>query len=169
MKNSEYKNMLKIVNKITNHDQNAEDLMHDVLAQLQKNEKYNSLSEKDKLFFFIKSVQNQFYSNTSNYTRKYRKFSHLELEETLDVPDTIYEEQPTIDWIKETLELELQQNPDFWYRKGIFDLWIRHNGFVERVHKQTQIPRYEIKDVVVRMHTWLKDKWKNYNNEQSET
>lgn len=155
--------MLKAVIKITNNDPKAEDLMHDVLLQLQNNEKYNLMEGKDRLYFFIRAVQNQFYSNSSGFVRKYKRYSFVELKDTFDIEEDIYIEKPSIEWIKETLEAEAQRNPDFWYRKGIFELWLKHNGFIERVHKQTTIPRYEIKDVVNKMKAWLNQKWKQEN------
>lgn len=164
MTKTEYDKMLKAVIKITNNDNRAEDLMHDVLIQLNKNVKYNLMNEKTRLYFFIRAVQNQYYSNSSSFVRKYKRYSFEELKDTFDIETDIYNERPSLEWIYETLNQETEKNADFWYDKGIFELWLKHNGFIERVHKQTTIPRYEIKDVVNRMKLWLNQKWKEYKN-----
>jgi hypothetical protein len=166
MKQTEYNKYLKATKKITSNDSQAEDLMHDVLIMLQNNAKFNNLSEKDRLFFFVRAMQNQYYSNSSHYTRTYKKYQFQEMVENYDVVEYIYEEQPTLDWIKETLESELKINPQFWYNKGIFELWLEHEGFIERVHKQTKIPRYSIKDTIAFMKGWIKIKWKEYKEWQ---
>ena len=133
--------------------------MHDVLVMLLKNEKFNNLSSKDKLFFFVRSMTNQFNSKSSHYTRNYKKYTFQEIQSDFDVEDTIYEEEPTLDWISEIMEQEVHINPDFWYEKGIFELWIKHKGFIERIHRQTKIPRYSIKETIEQTKKWIKQKW----------
>lgn len=160
MNKNDYKKMLTIVKKITNDDERAQDLMHDVLIQLNTNGKYNLMDEKERLYFFVRAVKNQFYSNSSLFVRKYKKYSFEELKENFDIEDDIYLDKPDLIWVQDTLKEEVEKNPDFWYKKGIFELWLKHNGFVERVHKQTMIPRYEIKDVVENIKLWLNQKWK---------
>lgn len=164
MKETEYNKYLKASKKITSNHELATDLMHDILIMLQKNNKFNNLSEKDRLFFFVRAMKNQFYSNSSYYTRTYKKYEFDELVEKNDMVEHIYDEEPTLDWIKETFESELKKNPDFWYNKGIFELWVKHDGFIERVHKQTKIPRYALKDTISYMKEWIKIKWKEYKS-----
>jgi hypothetical protein len=164
MNQTEYNRYLKATRKITSNDNDAQDLMHDVLVMLQKNIKFNNLSEKDRLFFFIRAMKNQFHSNSSHYTRTYKKYQFGETVENIELQDYIYDEEPTLDWINELLALELKNNPDFWYNKGIFELWLKNDGFIERVHKQTKIPRYSIKDTINEMKGWVKIKWKQYKD-----
>jgi len=164
MTNKEYKDYLQLTIKITGGDDRASDLLHDVMIQLSDNTKYKELSPNDKKYFLVKSIQNQYYSNSSSFKRKYKKYSFVELEETFEKVDTIYEEEPTMEWVKETLEEELKKNPDFWYNKGIFDLWIKHNGFIERIHKQTSIPRYSLKDTIKEVKKLIKTKWREYKD-----
>jgi hypothetical protein len=163
MTEKQYRQFLKASKNITNNDKDAQDLMHDVLIMLDKNETFNNLSNSDKLFFFIRAIKNQFNSNSSYYTRNYKKYSFTELNKDFDVSDTIYEEKPSLDWIKEIMEQEIHKNPDFWYQKGIFELWIEHKGFIERIHKQTRIPRYSIKETIDGTKKWINQKWKEQN------
>lgn len=158
-----YKQYLKASMTITKNDRDAQDLMHDVLIMLSKNETFNNLSNADKLFFFVRALKNQFNSNSSFYTRNYKKYTFKELKVDFDIPDTIYEEKPSLDWIKEIMELEVHDNPDFWYEKGIFELWIEHKGFIERIHKQTRIPRYSIKETIEETKRWINKKWNEQN------
>jgi hypothetical protein len=158
-----YRQYLKASKSITKNDKDAQDLMHDVLIMLDKNETFNNLSNGDKLFFFVRALKNQYSSNSSFYTRNYKKYTFQELRLDFDTADTIYEEKPSLDWIKEIMEVELESNPDFWYEKGIFELWVEHKCFIERVHKQTRIPRYSIKETIEQTKKWILKKWEEQN------
>lgn len=166
MTNKEYKKYLELTKKITGGDDRAPDLLHDIMIQLSDNKKYLELSPQEQKYFLVRAIQNQYYSNSSGFKRKYKKFNFVELQETFELVHTIYEEQPTMEWVKETLEEELKNNPDFWYNKGIFDLWIKNNGFIERIHKQTFIPRYALKDTIKEVKALIKIKWRQYKDGQ---
>ena len=74
MNEKQYNNFKAISKKICNGDEKSEDLMHDVLLQLDKNKVYNTLSEKDQVFFFIRTISNQYRSNNSLFKRTYKKY-----------------------------------------------------------------------------------------------
>lgn len=168
MRETRYREYKLLAKRITKGDERYIDLLHDVLIQLQTNDKWNNLNTKEEqLYFLSKALTNQFYSNSSSFQRTYKRYSHMELQETLDISDTIYEEQPTIEWINEALEEQLKEDPHFWYEKGIFELWVKHNCFIERVHKQTKIPRYSIKETINQVKDLLINKWKKYKECQS--
>jgi hypothetical protein len=164
MNQQQYKKYYKAAIKITSDHNDAQDLMHDVLIMLTKNEKYNNLSDTNKFFFFIRTMMNQYRSNSSHYTRNYKKYNFEELKTDFNIQDSIYEEQPSLDWIRETMDQEIEVNPDFWYDRGIFELWLSHKGFIERVHKQTRIPRYSIKETIEKTKLWINKKWEKYKD-----
>lgn len=161
MEITEYNILKDLVVKITKGDERADDLLHDILIQLSNNEKYKLLPKKEQKYYFIRAVQNQFYSNNSAFHTRYKKYKFEELPNTYEVIDEPYREQPTIEWIKETLEDELKNNPDFWYKKGIFDLYLEHKK-LETIHKKTLIPKYSLRQTLSEIKEWLKLKWEQY-------
>lgn len=159
----QYDKYKKTINKICGGDEKSEDLLHDIIIDLSKNDKYNGLDEKSKLYFFIRTVQNQYYSNNSKFKRTYNKYHFDEYipnyHETKQEEE--YSESPTIDWIKETLEEELKINKDFWYNKGIFELYLEHKK-LEHIHRLTHIPKYSLRITLKEMKLWLNKKWIEY-------
>ena len=164
MDSKQYKNFKQIAYIICGGDERTEDLLHDVLFQLNKNKVYNTLSEKDQVFFFVRTISNQYRSNNSLFRRTYRKYQFEQLTPNIELVDEAYQERPTMDWIREMLETELEVNPSFWYNKGIFELWIENKGFIERIHKQTKIPRYSIIDTINEVKKLINQRWKTYND-----
>ena len=158
-----YNKLRKIAHKICKSDDNTDDLMHDVLIQLDTNKVYNTLSEKDKVFFFIKAIKNQYYSNHSQYHKTYRKYIFQEIPINYDPKDKPFNELPTLDWITETLDSELVSNPNFWYNHGIYNLYLKHRK-LEVLHRLTKIPRYSLRMTLREMKEWLNYKWEKYNN-----
>lgn len=151
----EYKDLAK---RITKGDERYIDLLHDVLIQLETNEKWNNLPTKEEqMYFLTRTLTNQFYSNNSKFQKTYRKFSS----EAIDIPDEIdvpYQDRPSIEWINNLLETELKNNPDNWYNIGLFKLYMEHKK-IEPIHKKTLIPRYSIRDTINKMKSWIKNKW----------
>ena len=166
MLNSEYKKYLQVATRITGGDQRSQDLLHDVLLQLSKNDTFDNLNNNDKLYYLTMALKNQFYSNNSHFKRDYRKYEFTELATNYDDIVIEYEEQPTLDWVREVLQDELDKDKDFWYNKGLFELWLDNKGFIDRVHKQTHIPRYSIKDTIKQVQKLLRDRWMIYKNNQ---
>jgi DNA-directed RNA polymerase specialized sigma24 family protein len=161
MNQTQYDKYKKIILKICKNDERAEDLLQDVLLQLSSNIKYNALSEKERVFFFIRTVQNQYYSNNSSFQRTYRKYVFEQLPVNYDPKTEEYKETPTIDWIEETLDQELNDNPERWYEVGIFRLYLQHRK-LEPIHRQTKIPKYSLRITLKEMKEWIKNKWIKY-------
>ena len=161
MNKSQYDKYKKIILKICKNDERAEDLLQDVLLQLSSNIKYNALSEKERVFFFIRTVQNQYYSNNSSFQRTYRKYVFEQLPVNYDPKTEEYKEIPTIEWIEETLDTELKDNPERWYEVGIFRLYLQHRK-LEPIHRQTKIPKYSLRQTLKDMKAWINNKWIEY-------
>jgi hypothetical protein len=153
-----YREYLELAKKLTKGDERYIDLLHDVLIQLETNEKWNNLqTPKEQMYFLTRTLINQYYSNNSHFNKTYRKFSS----EIIDIPeeeDTPYQEKPSIEWINNLLDNELNTNPDNWYNIGLFKLYMEHRS-IEPIHKKTKIPRYSIRDTIKEMKGWIKTKW----------
>jgi hypothetical protein len=153
-----YEQYRELARKITKGDERHIDLLHDILIQLETNEKWNNLpTEQEQLYFLTRTITNQFYSNNSKFQRTYRKFNS----EAIDIPDKEdepYEDRPSIEWINNLLDNELNTNPDNWYNIGLFKLYMEHRS-IEPIHKKTKIPRYSIRDTIKEMKGWIKTKW----------
>ena len=161
MNQTQYEKYKKIILKICKNDERSEDLLQDILLQLSSNVKYNALSEKERVFFFIRTVQNQYYSNNSSFQRTYRKYVFEQLPVNYDPKIEEYKEIPTLEWVEETLDKELNDNPDKWYEVGIFRLYLKHRK-LEPIHRQTKIPKYSLRQTLKEMKEWIKIKWIEY-------
>jgi len=157
MTKKEYETYKSIALKICKNDEKTEDLLHDVLIQLSNNIKFTGLTGSQKTFFFVKSISNQYYSNNSYFYRQYKKFQYGELYNT-EQKDEQYEEKPTLEWVQEELEKELKNDEDFWYNKGLFEMYMKHKK-LETLHKLTTIPKYSIRQTIKEMKLWLNKKW----------
>jgi hypothetical protein len=153
-----YKQYKQLAKKITAGDERYIDLLHDVLIQLHTNEKWNNLeTEKEQMYFLMRTLSNQFYSNNSKFQKTYRKFA-TEIIQIPDKRDEEYKETPTIEWVNDLLENELKTNPSNWYNVGLFKLYME-NTKVETIHKKTHIQRYSIRATIKEMKAWVKQKW----------
>lgn len=153
----EYKELAK---KITKGDERYIDLLHDVLLQLETNEKWNSLKTKqEQMYFLTRTLTNQFYSNNSYFNKVYRRFSS-EAVEIPDETDELYQEKPTLEWLNNLLENELKTNPQNWYNIGLFKMYMEYQR-IEPIHNKTRIPKYSIRETIKQMKSWIKIKWEN--------
>jgi DNA-directed RNA polymerase specialized sigma24 family protein len=153
-----YNQYRELARKITKGDERHIDLLHDILIQLETNEKWNNLpTEQEQLYFLTRTITNQFYSNNSKFQRTYRKFNS----EAIDIPDKEdepYEDRPSIEWINNLLDNELNTNPDNWYNVGLFKMYMEHRK-IDLIHKKTNIPKYSIRETIRQMKSWIKSKW----------
>jgi len=163
MQREHYNRYKEISRRITKGDERYEDLLHDVLLQLSNNAKYTALTDTKQNYFFVRTLTNQYHSNNSIFQRTYKKFKFEQINNT-EVADIEYKEQPTIEWIKETLDKELYDRPDMWYEIGLFKMFMEYKK-IEPLHKRTQIPKYSIRNTIKQMKIWLRQKWNRENAE----
>lgn len=158
-----YRQYKELAKKITKGDERHLDLLHDILIQLETNEKWNNLHTKEEqMYFLTRTIQNQYYSKNSKFKKTYRNFSS----EIVEIPESIdeeYQERPSIEWINKLFENELNNNPSSWYNIGLFKLYMEDKK-IESIHKKTKIPKYSIRNTIREMKVWIKKKW----NEQWE-
>lgn len=134
------------------------DLLHDVLIQLESNEKWNNLyTKEEKIYFLTRTITNQFYSNNSKFHKTYRKFNSQSLDIT-DLIDEEYTDRPSLEWVNQTLEDELTNNPNNWYNVKLFKMYLEYKK-IEPIHKKTRIPKYSIRETINHMKKWIKQKW----------
>ena len=153
-----YREYFSIAKRITKGDERARDLLHDVLIQLSNNYKWNNLSNKREQDYFItRTMMNQFNSNNSKFQRTYKKFTFEQVSNVEQI-DTIYEEQPTIEWIQHILENEVNNNPQNWYNVGLFKMYMQERK-IDIIHQKTRIPKYSLRLTIKEMKNWIKEKW----------
>lgn len=158
MNQHQYDKLYQIALKICKGDEKTKDLFHDVMIQLYENKKYNSLNEQEKLYFFVKTISNQYYSKTSRFYRTYNRIKLTEIDYKMGTIDQEYINTPDLIWVKDQLELEKINNPHFWYNAGLFMLYIE-NKKIETLYKKTRIPKYSIRKTINEVKQFLKDKW----------
>jgi DNA-directed RNA polymerase specialized sigma24 family protein len=165
MDQKEYKRYQEIVKKITKGSELSEDLLHDTIIQLSTNDKWNTLPAKEKVFFFIRTITNQFYSNNSYFHKTYKRFQFQEIT-SIEQIETEYEDKPTLEWVNEELEKELKERPENWYDVELFRLYLQDRR-IDAIHRKTKIPKYSIRITIKEMKKWINTKWIEYKNGES--
>lgn len=158
MTQENYNKLKLIVEKITKGNELSEDLFHDVLVQLSTNEKYNKLNDNQKTYYFVRAITNQYYSLTSYFYRTYKKFRVIEIIPDITIAVEEYEDTPSIEWINETLDEELINNPSSWYHIGLFKMYMELKS-ISSLHQKTTIPKYSIRLTIKIIKELLNRKW----------
>lgn len=165
MNNQKYDKFKEIVRTITSDHDLTEELYHEVLSQLYQSPKYSGLTESEQVWFFIRTLKNQYHSSNSRFHKVWRKVKFEEIN-NLSIEDENYQERPSVDWIYKTLQEELERDPNFWYEKGLMELWMKDPN-IDKIHKRTKIPKYSIRDTINKMKKWIIKKWDNeYGKDQ---
>jgi hypothetical protein len=161
MTEKQYNNLKKITQKICNNDLRAEDLLHDVILKFSKNIKYQSLDEPQKVFYFVKTIKNQFHSNNSVFQKENKRYQFEDMSLIRETEDETYYEKPTMDWVNETMSIKLKEDPHYWYEYGIWELYIKHKTLV-KLHQVTKIPKYSLRETLNDVKKMLKINWIEY-------
>jgi len=115
--------------------ENPSDLCQICIEQLINNKKVSKVPDDEKLYFFTRIVQNNYYSKSSPYYYTYTKHKFNEYDNNEEQPDIPYEENPiNLDWVDNELN-----NMD-WYYKKLFRLFIEENCSISRLSQRTTIP-----------------------------
>jgi len=132
-----YDELKMICHKISKQD-DVDDLLHCCIEQFILNKNTDTLSDKEKLYFFTKIVKNNFYSKTSQFYNEYKKFKfsdHIE-SNTTDEP---YDESPiSMDWVQR--QITEHKKGDLWYYSRLFELFIEGGCSITNLSKKTTIP-----------------------------
>lgn len=146
--------------KIVRQDEVLDDFFHFILEDLiTKDYKTNHITDKERMYYFVRVVKNQFYSKTSPFYYKFKRplqkgqeFDPLLHEEIEDEPT----EAPTLEWVYKELErLE-------WWERDLFHLWME-KGSLKAVSEMTTIPLNTIARNINRTKEWLNKRWNESN------
>ena len=128
-----YNELKNICNKFSTPEE-VDDLLHLCIEQFIKNKKVNEIPDKEKLYFFVKIVRNQYHSRSSKYHYIYRRHQFNQIVD-IDIPDIEYQEDEfNMNWVKEQLKTI------DWYYGRLFELYIQEGCSVTKLSKRTTIP-----------------------------
>jgi hypothetical protein len=120
----------------------------------------NEMEDKDRLYYFIRTLKNNYFSKTSKYHYQFRKphlnqisFNEVYYEE---IPDEEYQDRPTMVWVREHLS-ELS-----WFDRDLFLLWVEL-GSLTAVSKRTTIPLNSVGRYIKQTKDRLNQLWENKN------
>ncbi len=157
-----YTQLFDITKKVVKNEQEVDDVFQCVVEQvLNKDKKLDGIDDKQKLFYFIRVVKNNYFSKTSSYYYQYKKNINntLQFDEGLyeNIPNEPYKEHlPTMEWVHEQLK-ELD-----WFSRDLFLLWIEV-GSLTAVSKQTTIPLNSVGRYIKEIKMILKKRWQELN------
>ena len=126
---------------------------------LKKTTLLDTLTDKDRLYYFIRVVKNNYFSKTSPYYYQHKKVScnDVKVDVIKDIPDEPYvEELPDMFWVHKQLE-DLD-----WFSRDLFLMWLEL-GTITAVSKQTTIPLNSVGRYIKNIKLELKEKWVNRN------
>lgn len=155
MTTEEYNNFLDIANKITKYDHRTEDLTHDILLYFLSKPFFETLPAKERVFYFIRAVKNQFQGPSSYFKRDYLRYDFGRMDIVVEPFDEESEPLPSMEFVYDCL------NHLDWYEKDLFKLYIRE-GSITNLHKITKIPLYSLRKSITQSKEFIKLKWTQY-------
>jgi hypothetical protein len=156
-----YYELEQITHNIVKDKNEVGDLLHCVIEQILKKNALDAMVERERIFYFIRVLKNNYFSKTSPYFYQYKKKG---LQETIfdpeyyqNIPDESYtEEVPTIEWVYKELE-HLS-----WFDRDLFLLWMEL-GTLTAVSKKTTIPLNSVGRYINQIKLNLIKKWDDKN------
>lgn len=129
---------LKLICKKISRNTDVDDLLHLCIEQFMKNKNIETIAQTQWLFFFARIVRNNYFSNSSPYSRTYNKYKFSELQD-IEVTDLQYEE-PVIDllWVKDIISRD--KMTDQWYYARLFELYLEMGCSIKKTSQLTTIP-----------------------------
>ena len=154
--------MMKMVNGIVKDRNIADELFQTVVLQLlEKPDKVDKVPDHQKVFYFIRVVKNNYYSNSSpfQYRRVIDKKRHVQIDEELTRMEDVPYEEPLDykQWVTEQLDNEELFT---WYEKSIFLLYIEMTSYIS-VSKKTTIPVNSVSRHLKSIKNKLQELWEN--------
>ena len=155
-------NLLEITSNITKGHYDTNELYQSVILQLlEKPEKIQNLTDKEKTYYFIRVIKNNWHSNTSPFRYQELKYQQRHVfneEQIYEQEETEYheEKEPDLQWVKEQLE-----SLD-WFHRDIFLLWLEVGSLIN-VHRETTIPINSVGNYIKKVKEVLKIRWDEEN------
>jgi hypothetical protein len=131
------------------------------MEQLLKGGKLDGMKDKERVYYFIRVLKNNYFSKTSPYYYQYKKNPHREEFKDIEFfepqPDVEYtEELPDIEWVNKQLShLE-------WFDRDLFLLWMEL-GSLTAVSRKTTIPLNSVGRYINQTKQMLIKKWEDRN------
>lgn len=161
--NKNHSELVHVVGRITSNHPESDELLQEVILQLlERPTKINQLPDKEKLFYFISVVKNNWHSSTSPYQYHKQKIKRLHIPYDHNkgerVVDDVYEENtPDMEWVYSEL------NKMEWFDRDLFRLWVEL-GTYTNVSKQTTIPLNSVGKYIKDTIQELNVRWDKRNN-----
>jgi len=154
--------MMKMVNGIVKDRNLSDELFQTVVLQLlERPDKVDKVPDHQKVFYFIRVVKNNYYSNSSpfQYRRVIDKKRHVQIDEELTRMEDVPYEEPLDykQWVTEQLDNEELFT---WYEKSIFLLYIEMTSYIS-VSKKTTIPVNSVSRHLKSIKNKLQELWEN--------
>lgn len=156
-----YRELEQITHNIVKEKNEVGDLLHCVIEQILKKNALDPLMERERIFYFIRVLKNNYFSKTSPYYYQYKKKGASETifdsEFYENLPDEPYQERvPTLEWVYQELEHLT------WFDKDLFLLWMEM-GTITAVSKKTTIPLNSVGRYINQIKQQLIKKWEDQN------
>ena len=146
-----YNELKNICNKFSTPEE-VDDLLHLCIEQFMKNKKVHDIPDKERLYFFVKLVKNQYHSKSSSYHYTYRRYQFNDVVES-DIPDVEYKEDEfNLQWVREQLKTME------WYYGRLFELYIEEGCSVTKLSKRTTIPINSVSRDINKVRRQLKQR-----------
>lgn len=157
-----HKQLLVTTKKICKCNDEHKDLYQSVMEQLLKKHKVlDDMGDKEKMYYFVRVVKNNFFSKSSVYHYQHKKSSsvvnYVDDMGQYELIDEPYKETlPDMEWVYKQLDtLD-------WFSRDIFLMWLEL-GSLTAVAKQTTIPLNSVGRYIKEVKLKLKERWHKLN------
>ena len=152
------KKLLYTAKKISKNNDEYMDLYQSVIEQLLKKQNVlDDMDDKEKMYYFVRVIKNNYFSQSSPYYYQHKKTStrinYVEDINRYEIQDEVYEEHlPDMEWVYRQLDtLD-------WFSRDIFLMWLEL-GSLTAVARQTTIPLNSVGRYIKEVKQTLKDRW----------
>ena len=145
---------------LTNGNGEEEDLLHFVIEELYKcdNKRLEEIIKKKQMTFYVARIMvNQYYSKTSRYFKKYKKYCQFCVSEiNNNITESIEEneaekKEQKLNWIEEKLK-DLH-----WFDSTLFKIYYADNHSLNSLSEVTKINRNTIYHSINKVKKYLKN------------
>lgn len=149
----------QLTNKVAK--ETNDDLFQVCIEQFLKNKKVEHLEHKQRLYFFVKIVKNNFYSNSSPYYYTYSKYNFSELQ-NIEIAEQSVEHIDELGWVLE--QISNDKKTKNWYYARLMEIFIEEGGSIIKTTKRTTIPRNSVSRDINKYRKVLVKRRRNRDN-----
>ena len=157
-----YDKLKDMAYNVTNGNSDKDDLFSFIIEELYNcdQNKINEIIKKNQFTFYIARIMvNQYYSKTSRFYYKYKKYYELavtEINDNITKTQTNENEKEKVKEILKWMEKKLQKC--HWFDVQIFKLYYQHNHSLNSLSRETKINRNTIYHTINKVKKFLKKK-----------